>query len=400
MAYDAATIEVVHVDTKERTVLHEGGSYPRYLPTGHLVYVRGGTLFAVPLDTAAMKTTGTPAPLLEDVMTAVGSNTGDGTAHYSFSSNGTLVYIEGSISEQVYRLIWGDRAGQEAPLLADERSYSAPRLSPDGKQLALGLESDSGSDIWVQDLERDVLTRLTFSGGENQLPVWTPDGRRIAFRSARDGKPGIYWMPADGSGRPELLWEDDRDLGPSSFSPQGDLAIHVLNKESSWDLAVIRFEDGDPQEPEPFVATTGIDAFPMFSPDGRWIAFSSTESGRWEVYVRPYPGPGGKWQISTSGGVTPRWSREGRELIYREGSEWFSVSIDAAGDTLRLGRVELLLEGPYVSLAPFPDYDVTADGERFVLMSGDDDTPTPAFTQLNVILNWFDEVRELASLGG
>jgi Tol biopolymer transport system component len=398
-SYDAATIEVVNVETKERTVLHEGGTYPRYIPTGHLAYVRDGTLFAVPLDLAGLKTIGTPAPLLEDVMTEAGTNTGDGTAHYSFSSDGTLVYLEGALSDRVYGLIWGDRDGQQAPLLSDERPYYSPRLSPDGKHLALQVASDSGTDIWVQDLEREVLTRLTFSGSENILPAWTPDGRRIAFGSTRDAKPGIFWMPADGSGRPEQLWEDGRNQAPGSFSPQGHLAIHVLNPQTSWDLEVIRFEDGTPQEPEPFVATQGIDAFPMFSPDGRWIAYMSDESGRWEIYVRPYPGPGGKWQISTGGGLTPRWSRNGQELLYREGSKWFAVSIDSEGGTLRLGRVELLLEGPYVSLAPFPDYDVTADGERFVLLSGDDNMPVPAFTQLNVILNWFDEVRELAPLG-
>ncbi|MFQ5719273.1 MAG: protein kinase [Acidobacteriota bacterium] len=399
-AYDDASIEVVDIETRERKVLHEGGTYPRYLPTGHLVYVRDGTLFAAPMDLTRLEVTGTPAPVLEGVLSSVGANTGDGTAFYDFSLTGNLAYVEGTVGTEQFTVLWTDRQGQETPLLAETRTYSAPRLSPDGRFLAVQISDDTGADLWVDDLERQVLTRLTFDGvGTNALPAWSPDSRRIAFASTKDTKTGTYWMPADGSATPELIWEDGRNQAPLSFSPTGQIAIHVLNPDTSWDLEVINFKESKASKPENFLSTPSVEIFPQFSPDGHWIAYVSNESGGFEVYVRPYPGPGGKWQISTDGGATPRWTKEGRELTYRSGDRWLAVPIEAEGTRLRVGRPVVILEGNYADVSPFPAHDVSTDGERFVVLEGETSGSGPTMTHLNLILNWFDEIRRLAPSG-
>ncbi len=396
--YDQAGIEIVHIDTGERTALPVEGTYPRYLPTGHMTFVREATLFAVPLDLDRLEAAGTPAPVLEGVRSSLGASTGDGTALYAFSGNGNLAYVEGNPASQRYRIIWKERdGGAESALLAEERSYYAPSLSPDGKLLALQVTEESGTDVWVYDLERSVLTRLTFTGTETMLPVWTRDGRRIVFSSRQDGQSGVYWMPADGSSAPELIYADGRALQPISFSPSGDLLLHSLNSDTSWDLEVIRFQDGKPSPPEPFLAGPAVEVFPQFSPDGKWVAYLSNESGQFEVYVRPYPGPGGRWQISTDGGSTPYWTRGGKEIVYRKDDRWMAVPVEAADSSLRVGRAEVLFQGSYVSLPPFPSYAVTADGKRLILFQGDDRQGDFSITHLTLVFNWFDEVRALSA---
>ncbi|MCH6554813.1 MAG: PD40 domain-containing protein [Acidobacteria bacterium] len=391
-SYDDATIEAVVLATGERKVLHEGGTYPRYLPsgsTGHLVYVREATLFAVPFDPDRVEVTGQPAPVLEGVA-SLGAPA-NGGAQYAFSPTGTLVYLAGAASSSVYSLVRADRSGKATPLSDDKRFYGYPRLSPDGRRVALRVSEAASWDIWVYETERGTMSRLTFQGNSNDSPTWTPDGQRIAFSSDRDGGAvNIYWKRADGAGAAERLTTSKNPQYPWSFSPDGKrLAFNENSPETGLDLWVLPLE-GE-RKPELFLATPALEFRPEFSPDGRWIAYMSNESGRMEIYVRPYPGPGGKWQVSTNGGRFPRWTKNGRELIYREGANrWMAVPVTAAGDSFRAGKPQLLFEGNFVDLGIFSNYDVSRDGRQFILFQrAEEEEQEQDRAHLTFIFNFF-----------
>ena len=406
--YDDVTIEALVLRTGERKLLHEGGTYPRYLPSGlpraksrgHLVYVREGTLFAVPFDPERLEVTGQPAPVLEGVL-SVGGIPGNRGAQYAFSPTGTLVYLSGTASSSAYSLVRADRSGQATPLSDDKRFYGEPRLSPDGRRVALRVGEAASWDIWVYEIERGTMSRLTFQGSFNDRPTWTPDGQRIAFRSDRDGgAPNIYWKRADGAGAAERLTTNKNRQSPTSFSPDGKrLAFYEESPETGFDLWVLPLE-GE-RKPELFLATPALEVCAEFSPDSRWIAYQSNESGRMEIYVRPYPGPGGKWQVSTNGGRFPRWMKKGRELIYREGANrWMAVPITAAGDTFRAGKPQLLFEGNFVDLGFGSNYDVSRDGRQFILFQrAEEEEQEQDRAHLTFIFNFFEEVRCLVPTG-
>ena len=389
-AYDDSDIEAVNLATGERTVVHRGGTYPRYLPSGHLIYVRDGTLFAVPFDPDRLETTGQPAPILEGVLFSGNTSAGNGGAQYAFSQNGTLAYLAGTVADQSFPVVWADRKGATTALLDEARAYSSPRLSPDGKRVAFHIDTGDSRDIWLYEIARGAMTRLTFVGDSNIVPIWTPDGSRVAFASTRTGSgQPIFWKRADGAGEAEQLTSGATTQGPGSFSPDGRfLAYFADSPETGFDLWVVPLE-GD-RKPETFLASPATEVFPEFSPDGRWIGYMSNESGRMEIYVRPFPGPGGKWQVSTEGGAFQRWTRNGGELIYRQGSKWMAVEISAEGDSLRAGKPQEIFEGAFLNLARFPAYDVSRDGNRFVLFPAAEDTGVVSRTHLNFIFNWFD----------
>jgi serine/threonine-protein kinase len=280
---DGFNIEVVDVETSERKVIQRGGSYARYAPSGHLVYVREGTMFAAPFDLDALEMTGSPAPVLEGVKAA-----GSGAAQFDFSETGLVVYLTGSLRRR-YPIVWVDRQGNTTPLWEEEQEYSTPRFSPDGSLLAVDAEGTAGRDVWVYDLNRGVPTRLTFGEGNDDTPVWSPDGEYIFFSSTGSGGvPNLYRKRADGSGEEERLTDSNNIQYPSSISPDGRfLAYHEVNAESDWDLWLLPLEGN--QEPELFLRTPFGELEAEFSPNGRWIAYQSAESGTTEIYVRPFP---------------------------------------------------------------------------------------------------------------
>ena len=290
-------IDVVSLETGERKALIEGGIYGRYLPTGHIAYVWEGTLLAVPFDLGQLEVTGTPLPLLDNVS----MNTGRGSAQVGFSQTETLVYLTRGSATDAESIFWMDREGKIDPLLSTPRDYSRLRFSPDGRRLAVNFSDGKNRDIWVYDLEREALSRLTFHEGTDRAPVWTPDGRYVTFRSAREGGAGnIYWKRADGTGDAERLTEGSNLQVPNSWSPDGKvLAFFEQSTETGWDLWTLPMEkdgvgDLKPGKPVSFLLTPFNEMWPAFSPDGRWIAHNSSESGTYEVYVRPFPGPGGQ----------------------------------------------------------------------------------------------------------
>jgi Tol biopolymer transport system component len=382
-------IGVRSIQTGEQRVLIQAGGYPRYAPSGHLVYVQSGTLMATPFDLQRLEVSGEGVPVVESVL----RSTSTGSAQYSVSETGWLVYVPGGPEADQRKLVWVSRNGTEQPLAAPVRTYEipAPRLSRDGKRL--GVVTDS--QVWLYDVPRETLTRFTFEGDTNNFPVWSPDSKRIAFDSDKEGPLNLFWQRADGSGGLERLTRSEFPQYPLSFSPDGQLLAFVeVNPTTSYDIWVLHLAD---RKAQPFLRTTFLETAPQFSPDGHWLAYVSNESGRFEVYVQPYPGPGGKWQISTDGGTEPMWNPNGRELFYRNGDKMMAVEI-ATQPTFSAGKARVLFERHYMpTTGTIPAYDVTPDGQRF-LMASDSESATPA-TQINVVLNWTEELKRLVPAG-
>jgi serine/threonine-protein kinase len=306
---DDASIEVVQLKTGEKKILVRGGYFGRYLPSGHLVYIHQGVLFGVPFDVAHLKLLGTPSPLLEDM--AGNPILGGGQFDFSRASfaSGTFTYLAGR-GGRTWPVVWLDSSGKTKPLVAAPGVYNFPRFSPDGHQLALVTNSSNGTDLSIYDLQRETMARLTFSGRVGQ-PVWTPDGKHIVFRSlSSDGAGLLSWIRADGAGETQPLLTSGNSVYTTSFSPDGKhLAYVETNAETGQDIWTLPLDISEPDHPKPgkpelFLGTPSNERNAVFSPDGRWIAYCSDESGIHEIYVRPFPSSGGgKWQISVGGFV-------------------------------------------------------------------------------------------------
>jgi Tol biopolymer transport system component/predicted Ser/Thr protein kinase len=382
-----ATVAAQSLVTGERhdllQVQGQGVTVPSYASTGHLVYSQGSNLMAVAFDPQRLAITGAAVPVIEGVLPP---------GQFSFSSTGTLVYVPGSVRARQLKLVWVDRKGTEQTVPAPSHNYVLPRVSPDGKRVAAGIEEED-SQIWLYDLSRDTLTRLTFEGNANVDPLWTPDGKRIVFKGAQNR---LFWQPADGSGPAEELTKSEllSNNVPGSFSPDGQV-LAFMGNDPNFHLYTLPLKDGKPQ---PFLRSTSNETAPRFSSDGHFIAYASDESGRYEIYVRPYPGPGGKWQISTEGGTEPVWNPKGRELFYRAGRKMMAVDVATQG-TFSAGKPKVLFEGPYVPTPrSFPDYDVSPDGQRLLMLkAGEQAQAGPE--QINVVLNWFEELKQNAPAG-
>jgi Tol biopolymer transport system component len=342
------------------------------------------------------------------VVEGVTSSPGHGGAQFSFSDTGTFVYVAGSAVNTDVSIYWMDAAGKFTPLRETPGDYSSLAISPDGKRLAMDITNGNRTDIWVYEWERDTLTRLTFKGDLNTHPVWTPDGQRIVYESAEKGAvPNLWWIRGDGGGDAQRLNESKSQEVPWSWSPDGKtLAFHHNNPGTSWDIMTMSVEGSEkagwkPGEPKPFVNTPAIEVHPAFSPDGRWIAYTSLESGPPEVYVRPFPGPGGKWQISTGGGVFPEWSRNGKELFYRTNdSKIMVVSYTSSGDSFHADKPRLWSPGQFTTRGTSLNYALHPDGKRFaVLKAGNGETTPAPINKVSFIFNFFDELRRKVPAG-
>ncbi len=286
-----------------------------------------------------------------------------------------------------------DRKGAEQPVSAPPHTYVLPRISPDGRLVTVGIE-EADPQIWTYDLGRDTLTRLTFQGKPNVDPEWTPDGKRIVFKGTLNR---LFWQPADGSAPAEQL--TDAKLGtnnvPGSWSPDGQNLVFTYDVAGGRQLWIYSPKDRKvrpfEQNPPPY------ETAPRFSPDGHWIAYFSPESGRNEIYVRPFPGPGGKWQISDNGGTEPVWNPKGHELFYREDKKMMAVEYEGQ-QTFSAGKPMELFEGPYVPTPrSFPDYDVSPDGQRFLMLKPAEDVQSSS--HLVVVVNWVEELKQKVPMG-
>jgi Tol biopolymer transport system component len=380
-----SAIYVGSLDSREKKLVLNSSSNPVYVPPGHLLFNRTGTLMAQPFDAERLQLTGEAVPIAEGVQFA-SSATGS-RANFAASENGVLAYRAGGSAPQ-RRLVWVSRNGAEQPLPGPVRAYQQPRLSPDGRRVAVQI-LEQGNQIWLYDLARDTLTRLTFEGSENAVPLWTPDGRRIAFYSIRGGPRNIFWQMADGTGGLERLTAGEYVQTPNSWSPDGQLlAFHEVAPTTGRDIWVFRLSD---RKALPFLRTPFNEGAARFSPDGHWLAYTSDESGRPEIYAQPYPGPGGKWQISTEGGTEPMWNRNQRELFYRNGDKMMAAEITTQ-PSVSASRPQVLFEKPYVRTQfpnTLPYYDVSRDGQRFVMVKEGEQVSAP----IEVVLNWTEELK-------
>ena len=379
-------IAVLDLATREQKVLVRGGSNPQYALTGHIIYGVDETLRAVPFDLDRLEVTGEPVPVLESVMTDL-----SGAVEFSLSADGSLVYVAGDPQGGVLSsLVWVDRQGAVEPLGAPPHPYRSPRLSPDGQRVALRIgPPNADSHIWIYELTRGTLTRLTFE--RSVAPTWMPDGTRVTFGSGVVANPGgLFWKPADGSGVAEQLLASGR---PGSWSPDGRvLAFTDFSTSDSADIWLLPIE-GE-KTAQPFLATPFHEGGAVFSPDGQWLAYASDESGRFEIYLRPYPGPGGKTQVSTEGGTEPVWARNG-ELFYRNGDKMMAVGIEAEPE-FRIGIPQPIFEGQYAQGSWYrPNYDITPDGQRFVMIkAGAPSDESLSAPELIIVENWFEELKE------
>nr|MDQ2970043.1 hypothetical protein [Acidobacteriota bacterium] len=385
---------VYSFQTGQRKILIEGGVRGTYLPPGYLVHVRGGTFLAAPFDLAKLAATGPPVPVLDGVY----QNAVNGGAKFAISENGSLAYVPGGEVAGARKAVWVDRQGKEQPLPLPLRSYLHPRISPDGLQLAIEVEGPN-HDVFTYDLTRGTLTKVTFDGSSH-WPLWTPDGRRLTFRIGMPAPFTMWAMPADRSGPKERLTTIGAQQSAGSWSPDGRVvAFTQVSPETAGDIYVVAM-DGE-RKPRAFAQTKFNEGSPRFSPDGRWIAYSSNESGRNEIYVQEYPGPGAKIQISTEGGTDPVWKPNGGELYYRKGEKMMVVAV-ATSPAFSAGKPGVLWEGRYNegqnSMCGPPgagssNYDVTSDGQRFLMVKeGEQDGPP---TEIRVVLNWFEEVKRI-----
>jgi serine/threonine-protein kinase len=396
--YEDALINVVSLKTGQQKTVIRGGYFGRYLPGGSLLYIHQGTLYAVPFDAARLELRGSPAPVLDDVA----GNTTSGAGQFDFSQTGTFLFASGHTAASQYSVAWLDAAGTIEPILSAPGTYLTPRLSPDGKWLALSGVPAAPNDLWLYDWQRGVLTRLTFTGHAHRYPVWTPDGKYIVFSAQSAGGGSMWWMRADRAGQAKLLMESKDVLWPASFSPDGRrLAFVQRTLETGFDIWTLPLDTSDPDQPkpgqpEPFLRTAADELAPAFSPDGRWMAYESSEAGATQVYVRPFPGPGGIWQISTGSGTLPVWSPNGRELFYESrDNRIMAADYTARRESFDAGRPRPWCSRQIWNTVFSPNLDLAPDGKRFVAFPGPGPNiraPQVGPVHVTFLLNFFDEV--------
>ena len=380
-SFDEGEVVVASLVTGERRVLLTHASCARYVPTGHLVYMRGGSIMAVPFDVERLEVLGPAVAVVDGVMTQP-----TGAGQFTFSETGCLVHLTGNAHDVRRRLVWVDGHGGVETLAIREQAIEEPRLTPDGARIAFGVRAIT-NDIWVYELDEPAAKRVTFDG-DNFAPIWTPDGQRLTFSSNRNGPCHIFWQPVDAH-EPTLLVGGDFDLVPGSWSPDGNVLLFTEYNPQTGAGVWMCSPLGD-EPPRPVMRSLHNDFSPAFAPDGRSYAYTSDESGQLEVYLSAFPPTGAKTQISTDGGAESVWSPDGDRLYFRNGSSISFVEMDLEARR-PTSPPKLAAEGPYQAgaIAGLPNYDVTGDGRLLLIAQ------TAAVTQpdeLSVTINWFSDL--------
>jgi serine/threonine-protein kinase len=395
-------VALLDLKTRKWSVLLEDAADARYIPTGHLVFLRQGTLMAVPLDLNRREVVGQPVPVVSGLVQALHAlgPPVDSTAagQLSISDSGWLLYAPGGTLPDIdSTLVWVDQKGNVQPAASLKAFFFSPRLSPDGQRVAY-TTFGRRPGAWVYDLNRGTATRLTGEGRVYNI-TWTPDGKHVVCNWSKGGSGyALYWQPADGSSPMERLTTSDNNQWLGSFSPDGATLAFVEDRpETGADILLL---DPRSRRVTPFLSTKANEADPTFSPDGRRLAYVSDESGSWEVYVRPFPGPGGKWQISSEESSEPLWGRNGKQLFYKSWSpqdaRW---AVDARTDgEFSAGRPHLLFEAPGFQGGMPRCWDLSLDGQRFLMVKLEERKAAP-LTEMVLVENWFEELRRLAPAG-
>ncbi len=375
--FNEAAIAVLDTKKGINKIVIRGGTFARYVPTGHLVYARGSFIYAVPFDLGKLEVSGSPKQLFRGGW----MNPFSGEASISFSRDGTFMYIpRGVESYTVSKVKWIDTQGRMTPLVDTTNSYYLAAISPDGEKVALHVQ-EANDDVWIYHLGRKSLTRLTFGGGNNGFPVWSADGQYVIYASERGHSANIYQRPWDGSGREERLTVSDRTQYPRSVSPDGKTLSFVQDGDI-WLLSL----DGT-NKATPFIESTYEEGNPVFSPDGKYMAYETNESGKSEVVIVPFPSRAGKWQISSSGGSNPIWSPAGKEIFFTQGSSIFSVAVHAGNvfDYSAPHKVlDLPRDGAFLT-------GISNDGKQFAMVTLPfKELSTSEFT---LVTEWFQQLK-------
>jgi serine/threonine-protein kinase len=387
--YDLSNIEVVTLtDHKSKILLDHAGMYPRYLPSGHLVYTSKGTLFAAPFDLERLEVRG-PAVRLG----AVSSNPNLGYAQIDFSQNGTFVYRTGG-SEGLRTLQWLDSTGKTTSLGFEPALYLVPRLSPDGKHLAYLVTEGTSTDLWVYDFERGAKTRVT--RGENAYhPAWTRDGRFVVFRMGG----GMYWARPDGGGKPQSLTQRKALQYPMSFSPDGRQLLFSEQTEGEAEIRIVPVDNASGQlqagDSRLFLKVAALLSFPTFSPDGRWVAYGDAEGGTYELCVRAFPDNGTRVQVSTAGGTIPVWSPTENELFFSTEDQRIMVTdYSVKNGSFVAGKPRLWYGKKLSNVGLSPNFDLAPDGKRILAVAPIESAePRETQSHVTIAVNYFDEVR-------
>ena len=402
------SVSLLALDTGKRRVLLKDAADARYVSTGHLLYAERERLLVAPFDLRALKVTGDPVGVVDGVMQS-GTTT---AAQFAASDSGSLAWLPAAPDhnpEQLRTIVWVDERGRSTPVDAPADAYFRPRLAPNGQRIALDTV-ESVAAVWIHDLRRSSRNRLAFDGYANS-PLWTPDGQRLVFSGARAGNGNLFWIPADGSGPAERLATSESAQYPASWSPDGrTLVFEQCGSQCDiWALST----NGKEWTARPIVATPAVELHATLSPDGHWLAYTSLESGRQEVYVQAFPGPGERQPVSSEGGGFPRWSTDGRKLDHcatstsgpfasslplplRTGHTYFAVDVSTS-PTFSIGPPRVWFEDPeakYTVTQPIAGYDVAPDG-RFLMVEvkrGPGIVPPPP-SDLRMIMNWAEHLR-------
>ena len=383
-SWDEARVEVLQPGTHERKMLIQGGSDARYVSTGHLVFLRAATLFAVPFDPQRLEVTGSEVPMIEGVLPPL-DNTG--SAQATFTDSGALMYVPGNAAGLQRIPVWVDRTGAEQRLQVPPRPYDNPRVSPDSMRVLLSIDSGNFQNIWVHDVRRGTLNKVSSDGAGNGVTVWTVDGKKIIYQTPGASMLNLAWKLSDGSGGDEALPASPNNQFPDSVSVDGQtLTFTEIDPVTHRDLWSLSLKD---RQRKKFLQTSAHESNSAISPDGRWIAYQSDRSGRDEIYVQPFPGGGSEELVSTDGGTAARWARSGRELYYRSGDKLMAVAITTHPE-FHASKPELLFERPYWSRRFYPSYDVASDG-RFVMIKDSDQVA--GANMMHVVLHWTEELK-------
>ena len=384
LAWDEAEIVVQSLTTGERETLIAGGRDARYVSTGHLVYGLNGVILAVPFDVGNRQVLGGPVSLIDGVM--AGQDTNSGAIHFALADNGSLIYVPGAAGgSDAVELVWVDRDGNEESLPASPRVYSHPRVSPDGTRVAVDIDDGDNVDVWIWNLERETARQLTFDEGVDNFPLWTPDGERVVFGSARDTG-GLFWKASDGTGQVEQLKEGFAQ--PSAWTAGGRLIF-----EQAEDIGVLTME-GE-RTVEMLLDASFPERDPALSPNGRWLAYASREAGNYLIYVKPFPNiDDDPWRVSLlQGGRYPVWSPDGRELFYRDATTLWVTQIESEPTFSARTPEPLFGLGDY----PLEGYDLSLEGDRFIFLRpgvAEQGGNVTDFTGLIFVENWFEELKE------
>ncbi|MCK9408853.1 MAG: serine/threonine-protein kinase [Bacteroidetes bacterium] len=388
--YENATIDVVNIETGERKTVFRGASNAKYISTGHLLFSRSGVLYIVPFDADKLEVTGQPVPVVQGVYSEITT----GITNYVVSDNGTLIYLPGAVEGESRKIVKISIKGETTVIDSGNHPYVEPKLSPDNKKIAVVIRNGEDFDIWVFDIFSKTLSKLTF-GGLNRTPQWSPDGKTIAyFKRTKDGKSGVYIKPSDGSGEEREIF-DGKDIRVylNHWSRDGKfLLVDFLTKNSQSDLLVIPLT-GD-KTPWKFLESNRDEYESTISPNGKWVAYLTDETGSYQIFVRSFPNKDGKWQVTSDVSEEPRWSPDGKFLYYRKSSQMMAVPVSTDATFSAGVPIVLVKNFPSQNVDSGISYDISSDGRYFI-------TTQPAkgitYKNISVVLNWTEEVKDLTA---